>query len=300
MKTSARRAWILTILLVVTLPTTSAFAVGLIFGEIQNSDQSNPPNGSILFFGFVLGTDSEIHLQSSVGAGYDNSFWFDDFRSFVTVSAGQPYQYYFFNRDNGEGASVNSTIQLEDELVDVQLAPSTWPPPPANLSGKRNSGNSAQLSWSSRPATSWHIYRREASSDGSLFRIDNPAGDLADPGISDTTFVDASVVDGISYEYVVISEEGPGEYSPPSDVILVGLESCCSDLTGNVNQDAQGSISVSDISFIVDHLFISGAPLPCPEAANTNGSLDGVVSVGDIGVLVDFLFITQTPLAPCL
>ena len=88
-------------LLVIT--SSSAFAQGSIFGTVQNSDLSTPANGEIGFYGFLDNTDGELRIETSIGAGFDNGNWFDDFQNYLTEAPGNPYDYIFFNTTNGEG-----------------------------------------------------------------------------------------------------------------------------------------------------------------------------------------------------
>jgi len=80
--------------------------------------------------------------------------------------------------------------------------------------------------------------------------------------------------------------------------------SCCIGSVGNANGSADEEPTIGDISAIIDHLFISGAELPCyPEAdMNLSGSPDPVaddITIGDVSLLIDYLFITQSPLSLC-
>ncbi|UCC45581.1 MAG: hypothetical protein JSU65_06595 [Candidatus Zixiibacteriota bacterium] len=77
------------------------------------------------------------------------------------------------------------------------------------------------------------------------------------------------------------------------------LLACCPDMTGNIDVDPDGTIDIHDLTLLIDHLFISLAPLRCPEAANVNGDDDGLVDVADLTCLIDYLFITNTRPADC-
>jgi hypothetical protein len=72
---------------------------------------------------------------------------------------------------------------------------------------------------------------------------------------------------------------------------------CCVGRTGDVNRDGNDEPSISDIATLIDHLFISGTPLPCLEEADVNQSggeypTADDISIADIAVLIDYLFIT--------
>ena len=220
----ARSSWhILGVLAAVLLISAgNAFAQGSIFGSVTNSDASVPLNGQISFFGYLDDTDEEIRIETSTGAGYDNGNWFDDFQNYLTEAPGNPYDYHFYNLANGEGFHLaklipNNSFQQED----IVLAPVTWPAQPAGLTGTALSAGAVLLEWNGVPGLTYHVYRRHASSNGSFFRLDDPAGSLANPGVADSFFVDATV-DGVSsYHYLIIAEDAAGNLSPHSAVVTV-------------------------------------------------------------------------------
>ena len=85
-----------------------------------------------------------------------------------------------------------------------------------------------------------------------------------------------------------------------------GQLGCCTGRGGDANGDGNDEPNISDISAIIDHLFISERPLPCyaeADANQTGGRYAGPtdISVGDIAALVDYLFVTgpSRGLPPC-
>lgn len=75
--------------------------------------------------------------------------------------------------------------------------------------------------------------------------------------------------------------------------------SCCVGLTGNVNGDALDQVNLTDITILVNHLFVTFAPLACPEEANTSGDPGGLVNLTDLTALINSLFVTFDPLPAC-
>jgi hypothetical protein len=84
---------------------------------------------------------------------------------------------------------------------------------------------------------------------------------------------------------------------------------CCSGRVGDANGTGGDEPTISDISAIIDMLYISGNPaaVACMAEADVNqsGGLVPVkddVTVGDVSILIDYLFITGTSLglANCL
>ncbi|MDZ4723108.1 MAG: SBBP repeat-containing protein [candidate division Zixibacteria bacterium] len=84
------------------------------------------------------------------------------------------------------------------------------------------------------------------------------------------------------------------------DVFLTKMcLSCCVGTTGNVDCDLANVADISDLTALIDNLFISLAPLCCSSEANTDGDLGGAVDISDLTALIDHLFISLAPTAPC-
>jgi len=76
---------------------------------------------------------------------------------------------------------------------------------------------------------------------------------------------------------------------------FVGRTCCILPIRGDVNYD--GAVNVADLTYLVDYLFFSGQPPPCPPEADVDGS--GAINVADLTYLVEFLFFNGPPPAPC-
>ncbi|MGB5138745.1 MAG: Ig-like domain-containing protein [Candidatus Zixiibacteriota bacterium] len=219
--------WIV-LLMVVTavmlITPAAAFAQGSIFGTVQNSTLTTPADGEISFVGFLDDTDEEIRIELSDGAGYQAGNWFDDFQNYLTEAAGNPYDYYFVNLSNGQSFHLANSIPNNSfQQENIVLAPSSLPAQPVGLTARAISSSKMFVSWSGSVGSTYHVYRRLSTSNGSFLRVDNPAGSLANAGVSDTFFVDTTV-DGVSsYTYVVIAENG-GLYSAHS-ALATGVSS---------------------------------------------------------------------------
>ncbi len=74
---------------------------------------------------------------------------------------------------------------------------------------------------------------------------------------------------------------------------------CTGPSVGNVDGSADNLISMGDLVALIDHMFISLAPLLCEEEANVDMSADGIISMGDLVTLINHLFITLDPLPAC-
>ena len=217
----------------VVFPST-ILAQGSITGTVQNSDLSTPANGEVSFFGFLDDTDEEIRIESSDGAGYESGHWYDDFQNYLTEAAGNPYDYYFSNSSNGEAYHLADLIPSNSyQEEDIVLESASLPSAPTNLAASALSTSSMLVTWDGSASLTYHVYRRYSSSNGSYFRVDNTAGNLSDPGVSNEYFVD-NTVDGVSsYTYLVIAEDASGNYSAHSDPATGGSSSPVAPVAGS-------------------------------------------------------------------
>jgi hypothetical protein len=73
--------------------------------------------------------------------------------------------------------------------------------------------------------------------------------------------------------------------------------------TGNCNCSPDGKLTLTDISVLIDHVYISKAPLCCYANGNTNGSWDDgecKITLTDISRLIDAVYISMSPPAACI
>jgi len=89
-------------------------------------------------------------------------------------------------------------------------------------------------------------------------------------------------------------------------VIKDGFEQCCGmyvdppDETGNTNCSYDGKITLSDITRLIDKVYISKDVLCCSPNGNTNSSVDRKHTLSDITKLIDRVYITKLPAGACL
>ncbi len=79
----------------------------------------------------------------------------------------------------------------------------------------------------------------------------------------------------------------------------VGDACCCVGLTGNVDCDLGGGTDISDLSALIDYLYITFSPLCCVKSANVDGDGSGGIDISDLSALIDYLYISFTPTAAC-
>ncbi len=227
------------ILLLMLMHTSAAFAQGSIFGVVSNSNATTPANGEISFYGFTNNTDDEIRLESSVGAGYDAGNWFDDFQNYLSKTPGNPYTYRFFNTTNGQGAALAKTIPNNSfQQEDITLGAIAWPAAPGGMAARVISPTSVVLSWTRLAGLTYHVYRRPATSGGSFFRIDNPAGLLTAPGVADSFFVDNTASGGGTFQYLLIAQDGSGNLGAHSIIFDVNTASIAAPVAATITPNS--------------------------------------------------------------
>jgi len=225
------------------------FAQGSITGTVTNSDASTPANGEISFIGYLDDTDEEIRIDLSIGAGFDNGNWFDDFQNYLTEAAGNPYDYHFYNSANGEGLLLSGSIPNNSfEQQNIVLASVAWPGKPEFISGGSISNEAVRITWNPVAGLTYHVYRRDGTSDGSFFRIDDPTGSLANPGISGGEYIDNTLNLNDEVDYLIIAEDAGGNLSPHSDILTVvhtGADAPVITCPDDIAISCQGSIDPS-------------------------------------------------------
>ena len=86
---------------------------------------------------------------------------------------------------------------------------------------------------------------------------------------------------------------------------IMGTSGCCLDFTGNVDCSMEENPDISDITRLIDFLYLSRTSLCCPEESDSDGSgrpfgeAGGDPDISDITRLIDYLYLSHTPLAAC-
>ncbi|UCC43504.1 MAG: hypothetical protein JSU65_10210 [Candidatus Zixiibacteriota bacterium] len=83
------------------------------------------------------------------------------------------------------------------------------------------------------------------------------------------------------------------------DCITDASGCCCVGKVGNVDCDYTDLVDISDLTRLIDYLFISRAPLPNWAEANIDGSPGGVVDIADLTRFIDYFFISYAELPEC-
>jgi hypothetical protein len=88
----------------------------------------------------------------------------------------------------------------------------------------------------------------------------------------------------------------PNNFNPDQDPAAC---QCCVGLTGNVDGDPGDGMNLTDLTILINHLFVTFQPLVCEAEANTSGDIDGDINLTDVTALVNALFVTFQPPAAC-
>lgn len=74
---------------------------------------------------------------------------------------------------------------------------------------------------------------------------------------------------------------------------------CCIDERGNVNADPNEDVNLTDLTVLVNHLFVTFEPIFCDEEANLSEDPEEALTLTDLTILVNHLFVTFQPLPNC-
>ncbi len=298
-KISGTVCLVLVITIALCLGPAEAMAQGSIFGAVTGVSGGAPADGGVSFVGFLDGSDEEIRLEGCVGASYGEGFWLDDFQNFLTEAPGLPYEYHFFAAIGSEGFVLNGLIPDNSyQQEDIDLVSVSWPAVPEAFNGYMI-GTEVRLSWNYAPGNSYHIYRRQAPSGGSFFRVDVGPGETGNPGVNDSAFVDPEIEPTSTYDYVVVAEDGLGILGPHSAVLTVAPGGACCQIRGDVDNSGSEVIDISDLITLVEFMFQGGPEPLCMEQANVNGQDGSAPDIGDLIFLVSYMFQSGPPPPPC-
>ncbi|MFZ5979175.1 MAG: thrombospondin type 3 repeat-containing protein [Candidatus Zixiibacteriota bacterium] len=79
----------------------------------------------------------------------------------------------------------------------------------------------------------------------------------------------------------------------------IGDACCCVGIRGDVNCSGDDFPDITDITRLIDYLYISHKIICCPNEADCNGSGDAEPDVSDITALINFLYLDDNPLPDC-
>lgn len=80
-------------------------------------------------------------------------------------------------------------------------------------------------------------------------------------------------------------------------VVVADSTGCCIGNTGNIDGDPGDNTDISDLTYIVNYIFLGGLPPSCWEESDF--TLDGATDISDLTYLVDYIFGGGAPPPPC-
>lgn len=107
----------------------------------------------------------------------------------------------------------------------------------------------------------------------------------------------------VTFHAAAVAGDGSGslawDYSHSASITLpfVSAPSCCVGTVGNVDCDPDDNVDISDLTALVNYLFIDFEQLCCYDEGFLADSPE--IDIGDLTVLVDHLFMTFQPLRDC-
>ncbi len=88
-------------------------------------------------------------------------------------------------------------------------------------------------------------------------------------------------------------------YAPGLSSGLLHYHNCCVGIRGNVNDDPEQQIDISDLIYLVNYMFQEGPDPECMAEANINGDIFGEIEISDLIHLVNYMFQEGPPPQIC-
>ena len=108
--------------------------------------------------------------------------------------------------------------------------------------------------------------------------------------------------DADKQDFLMLSKAGDllwHDENGAADAFVVEWDCCRGQRTGNIDCDQGNQVNILDVARLIDHLFISGEALCCPDEANTNGDSSFNVDLLDVVKLIDHLYQSRAATASC-
>ncbi|MEE8577118.1 MAG: hypothetical protein V3T31_07665, partial [candidate division Zixibacteria bacterium] len=106
-----------------------------------------------------------------------------------------------------------------------------------------------------------------------------------------------------STEFLYVGEPHTDDYEGNVRIdeitLLLPASECCIGLTGDLAGVNNDQPDISDLTALINHLFITFEALDCPAEANTNDDAQCQIDISDLTALVNHLFVTFATLPEC-
>ncbi|MBN1213163.1 MAG: hypothetical protein JXA92_11340 [candidate division Zixibacteria bacterium] len=113
-----------------------------------------------------------------------------------------------------------------------------------------------------------------------------------------TNGANADIVDYVTGDMGAHVVHVRDEWGNKTGLYELTLDGCCEGSTGDIDCSGEEIPSITDITRLIDYLYISRRPLCCKAEADVNGT-GGEPDITDVTRLIDYLYITHVPLAFC-
>jgi len=120
------------------------------------------------------------------------------------------------------------------------------------------------------------------------------------PGGSSQHILVEGLESGKTYFFALKSCDEASNWAPMSNVIpkVAGMENC-DGVTGNVNCDIEGLVNISDLTALIDYLFLRGQLGCCVGEANIYEPSIPTLNIMDLTAFIQYYYYESFPLTAC-
>jgi hypothetical protein len=141
--------------------------------------------------------------------------------------------------------------------------------------------------------------------DPRTFFVRDDGGMFGECGFTGNVFwVLGDAEDGMSVRIVEVAvTDGVDTSTCTADLYFTCCGPCCGlftgGYTGNCDCDPEGKRNLSDITALVDNVYLSHTELCCPENGNVDGDVENKTNLSDITRLIDHVYLSKAETALC-